>query len=342
MRFFSPSAPSGAGANGESVAQPQQWTTCFSPKELCSKLGIPHSALRKGAVHEYKKPLTDLQPKSVQNLVAATTPVLRAVLTAYHTDWMGVLKLIASSLKDGKTVASAQREQQLTLLKATPMFQATVRAYNEAPSTEHRMTVLSLLVQGLTLEEVQGLELQPHVSKDLFWRARNHALEHGPGLPAPQRQIRRNRWNEASLKDAVAFIFQPSIIQYLAYGAKTYDLSDGSMVTVPKIDRHVIPEKIWQQYNAKCTGEDGTYHGMKRTSFMELLHTCTSSNCKSMAALDNDAVRGMENFSAMRQFVQDLAVRSPLTINEAWQKSLVEKIDQVGGCFAHTCAVHHV
>jgi hypothetical protein len=105
----------------------------------------------------------------------------------------------------------------------------------------------------------------------------------------------------------IQFLCMDSNLQHWAYGVRHYILSNGSLRTLPKCTAKLPSKDLLCQYNHECQlrGEPEVCE-----SDFRLAMKIISGNSKDQLATALDPIRvkdGIDNFRAMRRFVQDVA-----------------------------------
>ena len=100
------------------------------------------------------------------------------------------------------------------------------------------------------------------------------------------------------------FITSEHIIQELPFGERTLILSSEKKITVPKVVRKVIPERVIQQYNLFCT-ETG-FAPMGRSTLHNILDVCSASVRNSLQGLDYFTAQGTQAFDDLESVVDKL------------------------------------
>ena len=101
------------------------------------------------------------------------------------------------------------------------------------------------------------------------------------------------------MKKALTFLSDPKYLQDVAYGSKPLTIGPGKVFEIPAVLRKYIPEKLWQEYQAKHSQIDakgniipGTYTGnLTKTNFIDTLKTSTAGQQKNHVALDDKSER---------------------------------------------------
>ena len=121
--------------------------------------------------------------------------------------------------------------------------------------------------------------------------------------------------NKDDVKKALAFLNDPKFLQDVAYGSKPLTIGPGKVYEIPAVLRKYIPEKLWQEYQAKHSQIDakgniiaGTYTGdLTKTDFIDTLKSSTGGQQKNHVALDDKSERyGHETFRLVEQVVDRL------------------------------------
>jgi hypothetical protein len=102
------------------------------------------------------------------------------------------------------------------------------------------------------------------------------------------------------------------LIQNVAFGSRDLEFSNNDTVKVPAVQRRLLRERMWDLYEREHTDGDGHYSGVSRSVFLQGTNLATSTDQKSLAALDNHSVRyGSENFRDLRDLITRIAGSTP-------------------------------
>jgi len=127
---------------------------------------------------------------------------------------------------------------------------------------------------------------------------------------------------------------QPHFIQNVAFGSRDIQLSNHDSIKVPALQRRRLRIRMWELYEKEHTDNNGDYSGVSRSVYLAATNIATATDQKSLAALDNHAVRyGTENFQHVRDLLNRISGFAPA---HATSQSLRTR---VGGTFM-TIVVH--
>ena len=160
--------------------------------------------------------------------------------------------------------------------------------------------------------------------------ARLHSAVWGVAMPPEDLGIHVMMISADVVKDVVSHILDPNWAQKVAVGESNLKLSNGEEVKISNIQRQELRENMWRSFKEE-TGDNREAEGWKvgRSSYLHAANLATSSQQKSLAALDNVAVRyGFENFKLMRELAAELgAAGGPPA--KAHVSGLVARIDKL-------------
>ena len=95
----------------------------------------------------------------------------------------------------------------------------------------------------------------PGLTQYRYTIANLHHLQYGRAAPVPEheRHVPRLQIDKGQLDHFLAYIAGPDIVQDLPFGEKTLKLSSGRVISVPKVIRTMVPQRIAKQYVAYCS-----------------------------------------------------------------------------------------
>ena len=247
--------------------------------------------------------------------------------------------------------SSVDANQKFRLMRDEPCIVDAVGAYNDAGERNDKagqVQALSFLAHQFKLHKLQSLPFVEPPDKDTYRAARSHANVHGVGQTKPVEKITRCRFKIDKLKQALRHIHSPTFLQQVAFGEKSIKFDDGTTLKIPALQRKQLKEHMWQSYQSVFEDE-----GIGRSQYLDAVEISTAIQQKSLAALDNIAVRyGTENFKSMVTIIESLASKGQglgqvaaqlklrITKLEAHLKSSLEQhLEPSSTCAAHcvTC-----
>lgn len=277
----------------------------------------------------YREPLNKLSQRRLRNLMIGLHYPISQVMRAFHED---VDELLCLYTKSRQTHGqSASTILHVSSLLANPGVQKIISSYNNATTSADRKQVLSVLTSLFTYSDLQSVqELSGPISRRAFSEANHHANAWGAACSAPCVAHVSVRIPTSTLTDVMKHILNPTFIQQVAFGSRDITLSDHSTLKVPKLQRVQLRERMWDLYEAENTDSEGNFSGVSRSVYLQAANIATASDQKSLAALDNNAVRfGRDNFRRMRDLVGHLATWNPLKMTPAIQQLLRSEVDAV-------------
>jgi hypothetical protein len=139
-------------------------------------------------------------------------PAVQTVMSAFHMDANGLLRLLAANTLSSST--SARRQLLMAALAELPIVQDVVAAINATTDKDEERRLLSFLSQTFTRAAMnQDLGLKEAVSKRKFYYDRSLAKAYGAGATAPHVAVTRLRVNATQFEDALRFICNPTNMQ---------------------------------------------------------------------------------------------------------------------------------
>lgn len=140
---------------------------------------------------------------------------------------------------------------------------------------------------------------------------------------AIQFQETHKRLDVEEILRVVQFLSMDTNLQHWAYGVRHYIMANGDLRTVPKCTAKLPAKDLLSQYNKECTLR-GDPEVCESDFYLALKILNGNSTDLLATALDPIRVKdGIDNFRAMRRFVQDVA------INQEVQAAMISQIDQV-------------
>jgi len=137
------------------------------------------------------------------------------------SDSGSLFKAVYSSGVIQRTLRNEEEARSRSVDKT--MMSALAECYRAADSWEMCWQILSVIVDKLTLNQLQ--HWIPDLSQYRFTEARHHCLEYGRGAPVLTVPTPRMRVSTAQIDHFIAFITSPHIIQDLPFGKITIMLS---------------------------------------------------------------------------------------------------------------------
>ena len=307
-----------------------------TPAQVYKALKITHDPVTGKRINSdnfpdstYDWPLKDYSVRRLRNIMSGLHYPISQVLRAFHKDCDELLQLYTKSREiHGQAAVSVL---QSSALMALPGMKRIIDTYNRATSAVDRRQVLSVLSSLFSYSDLQACsDFEPPISRRAFGEANHHANAWGIACTAPKPVHVSVRISTSTLTQVMAHIKNPVFIQQVAFGSKDITLSDHTTLKIPKLQRRQLRERMWELYEAQHTDEEGYYSGVSRSTYLEAVNLATSCNQKSLAALDNNAVRfGQDNFKRMRELIHHLAAWNPNFMASATQASLLGEVDAI-------------
>ena len=248
--------------------------------------------------------LGDLEDRRMRDLMKCVHYPLSQILSAIHHQPRELLTLYIEHLqRHGQSAATALEGLQL---EAMPGMRKLFADYNSATIRADKMQILSVLTRFFTFKDMQGLPLVPRVTKRNFEAATAHAVSWGSACTARDPPIQKTIFPVAMLKELTGWLMNPELIHNVAFGTKPLTLSDGIQFEIPAIQRKQIRSEMFEEFQAQHTDNDGNYTGRSRSIFFMAASLGSASDQKSLAALDNHAVRYGTDFKQLRKLARDL------------------------------------
>ena len=147
---------------------------------------------------------------------------------------------------------------------------------------------------------------------------------YGGGAEVETRSVPRMYISASQIDHFLDFITSEHIIQELPFGERTLKLSSEKKITVPKVVRKVIPERVIQQYNLFCT-ETG-FAPMGRSTLHNILDVCSASVRNSLQGLDYFTAQGTQAFDDLESVVDKLGEDCGMGL--AWVKEKKEQLEE--------------
>lgn len=210
--------------------------------------------------------------------------------------WNSVRK--ESNLDERKQKSSRRK----SIDPSSPAIDSLVKAYDHADSWRTKRQILSIFANDFSRTELS--KLIPSLSKWRIDQARQHAIEAGKGYSIPKEPIYRTRISAQQIHHFVDYISRPDMVQDVAFGTKTLELSSGDCITIPAVVRTMIPSRIIDQYLTYCDQQN--FDAAGKRSLFRMIEVCAASLQKSLAGLDNTTAEGTDAIDNMKSMVDDL------------------------------------
>ena len=179
------------------------------------------------------------------------------------------------------------------VLAQLPMVQKIKGQYLEA-SKANRPAVLAALVVQFTRNQLNEFVFNGHggdydqISKRELTAARFHQQAWGVGMPSQLPHITVSIIKKDVILEAMQHILNPDWIQQVAHGTKDLHLSNGLTIQIPALQRQMLRERMWDNYNEQHLGSSKQ---VERSTYLKAASAATASQQRTLAALDNVAQR---------------------------------------------------
>lgn len=134
--------------------------------------------------------------------------------------------------------------------------------------------------------------------------ARQHAVQHGRGVPLLSSRSPRMRVSRLQLDDFMQFITSPHIVQDLPFGQRKLQLSNGTIIETPNTIRSMVSERIANQYIQYC--EETNFKPFSKSTMLRILSACTATVRKSLQGLDYIAAEGGKAFDDLISILEKI------------------------------------
>ncbi|CAC5379457.1 unnamed protein product [Mytilus coruscus] len=132
--------------------------------------------------------------------------------------------------------------------------------------------VLNVLVPGQETDVLQAI--MEHLSRYKYGAARKHALSAGSGQKVPSTEITHEGITTEQINHFLDFIMSPAIITDITFGESNLKLSNGEIISVPKIILNSVRTRVVQHYFSYCEEDTFEKKGSLTclSSYMRILH----------------------------------------------------------------------
>ncbi|CAC5406446.1 unnamed protein product [Mytilus coruscus] len=176
--------------------------------------------------------------------------------------------------------------------------------------------ILSIVAHQVSYNELHALI--PDLSRYKYGAARKHALSAGSGQKVPSTEITHEGITTEQINHFLDFIMSPAIITDIPFGESNLKLSNGEIISVPKIILNSVRTRVVQQSFSYC--EEDTFEKKgSLSSYMRILHAIGPNVMKSMKGLDNYATDGAKAIESLQK-IADLFGR--LNKGKEWQDNI--------------------
>ena len=254
-----------------------------SPRAVVDGLGIRNSNGTKMAEKsrrqaKYTTPVDELKKsehsKTFQRLMSVCHAGVMTVLNGIHAVPAEAVKLL-HELCSKHDPTGKHPGRYKSSVADSKLVENLVKSYNDATNDKERRVIAFVLVSEFKLKQCQQLGLLPRMTRWAYQNAKYHLDVWGAGRPAVDIPITRQRIPLEVMREALAFIYDPSNIQQVAFGDKHMHIkATGETFDIPAVLRTKLKEEIWLEYRAHNTEVDGRYTGLERTAFLKL---CTDA-----------------------------------------------------------------
>ncbi|CAC5364228.1 unnamed protein product [Mytilus coruscus] len=132
--------------------------------------------------------------------------------------------------------------------------------------------ILSIVAHQVSYNELHALI--PDLSRYKYGAARKHALSAGSGQKVPSTEITHEGITTEQINHFLDFIMSPAIITDITFGESNLKLSNGEIISVPKIILNSVRTRVVQQYFSYCEEDTFEKKGSLTclSSYMRILH----------------------------------------------------------------------
>ncbi|XP_063436619.1 uncharacterized protein LOC134718051 [Mytilus trossulus] len=176
--------------------------------------------------------------------------------------------------------------------------------------------ILSIVAHQVSYSELHALI--PDLSRYKYGAARKHALSVGSGQKVPATEITHEGITTEQINHFLDFIMSPAIITDIPFGESNLKLSNGEIISVPKIILNSVRTRVVQQYFSYCEEINFEEKG-SLSSYMRILHAIGPNVRKCMKGLDNYAADGAKAIESLQK-IADLFGR--LDKGKEWQDKM--------------------
>ncbi|XP_063438390.1 uncharacterized protein LOC134719312 [Mytilus trossulus] len=302
---WTPSASQGS-VRTPSASQGSVWTPSASQEDVNSrKRKALDSFLLTCGASPVKKTLTaewrGCSERTKSDYIIKTTKILNEVLNVLvpgqETD---VLQAIMKCNKQ-------KEERLLNIISA---------AYIGCEDWGSQRQILSIVAHQVSYSELHALI--PDLSRYKYGAARKHALSVGSGQKVPATEITHEGITTEQINHFLYFIMSPAIITDIPFGESNLKLSNGEIISVPKIILNSVRTRVVQQYFSYCEEINFEEKG-SLSSYMRILHAIGPNVRKCMKGLDNYAADGAKAIESLQK-IADLFGR--LDKGKEWQDKM--------------------
>ncbi|XP_061191608.1 uncharacterized protein LOC133199785 [Saccostrea echinata] len=180
-------------------------------------------------------------------------------------------------------------------------FGPLIHAYQTSETWRHRRQILSFFTQTLSFKEAKSL--LPNMTESMYYAAKNHAKNVGPGLPVNTTSTRK-RMDPVKLDNFLDFITSPHVIRDLPYGERKIKLSDGTTYEMPNVIRCMGSSDVIQQYKAYCS--ENNISPLGDSTMYRILSECGAQIRTSLEGVDYFIAEGGRAFHTILDTLEEL------------------------------------
>ena len=225
-----------------------------------------------------------------------------------------------------ETLLSSLVKSELDESANSSLMECLAECYNNADHWSSRRQILSIMADKVNFKDLQ--RWIPNLSRYRFNIARHQLLLHGRGVNVQSVKGTRMYIAPEKLDHFLSFITSTHIIQDLAFGKKTLQLSTNTEIKVPNVVRSLIPEHIVLQYLSYCS--DVGFVPMSRSTLLKVRSVCSASTRKSLQGLDYVSTAGAKAFDKLEEVIDKLGDNYGKGFT--WAKVQKEKLHRAKRC----------
>lgn len=216
-----------------------------------------------------------------------------------------VCNVIAPGAKDElfKSIVTTHKEEEYHISQE---LHSLIWAYQNAPTKSLKTQILSIYVDWHPVKTLLKMhEKYERITELQVRKAKEHARNTGPGIPAKTSKKHRVRIDMEKVDHFLDFINRPYFYQDVAFGMRKLELDSGERLSMPNVVRTVTRATMIEQYLSFCKEEEEV-EPLNRSTLFRILEVRKSSQRKSLQGLDNTAADGASAFETLETIIDQL------------------------------------
>lgn len=222
--------------------------------------------LSRKSVTSAQKPWSELKKDTKDRKAYAAIQISDAVVSQLAPDAPNELSALMMRKRSGAAWTKEPSEKFLALLENIN------EQYALANTKLARMETLGLVAPLLQYPELE--RYMPGLTRYAYTEARRYAKMSKAGLPRPETNVHRERYNRAKVEMFVGFISSSAVISDTPFGQVTVRQSTGIKQDLPNMIRTSINQRIMDQYKSFLKDTKHTDMALSDSTMRRILEAC--------------------------------------------------------------------